>query len=118
MKLSSIGLRVVPFILTFAAGLLIASIFVPISAPSFKSSKSFNRESRYEKYRKHKDKCKRKRSENADLRFRIQQLEAQNEELKRMNDIHSSGIKLKPELQVLPPEVPVNNARTISVPIN
>lgn len=35
MSYLSIFQRVVPFLLTFAAGLLIASIFVPIAAPSF-----------------------------------------------------------------------------------
>ncbi len=35
MSYPTILKRIIPFFLTFAAGLLIASIFVPISAPNF-----------------------------------------------------------------------------------
>ncbi len=63
--------RVIPFFLTFAAGLLIASIFVPITAPNFRSAE------RGGKWRHHKE-CKRDkeslRRENSRLREELNQL--------------------------------------------
>lgn len=64
--------RIVPFFLTFVAGLLIASIFVPITAPSFPRS-----EGRQGKWRYHRE-CKREkealRRENLRLRQEMEQL--------------------------------------------
>lgn len=63
--------RIIPFFLTFAAGLLIASIFVPITAPSFRNAE------RGGKWRHHKE-CKRDREalrrENSRLKEELEQL--------------------------------------------
>ena len=68
--------RIIPFVLTFAAGLFIASIFVPLAVPNF----STWRESRRSRG------CHEKRQlriENDQLRERNLTLQAENEELKR-----------------------------------
>jgi len=63
--------RVIPFFLTFAAGLLIASIFVPITGPSFRNAE------RGGKWRHHKE-CRRDREslqrENSRLKEELEQL--------------------------------------------
>lgn len=62
--------RVLPFLLTFAAGLFIASFFINISAPSFNFKRSSKkcRESRQLRYENERIK-----RENADLRRQLEQ---------------------------------------------
>jgi hypothetical protein len=65
--------RIVPFFLTFAAGLFIASFFINISSPSF----NFPRKSH--KFRE----MQRLRDENRDLRRSNEELRRQLEEARR-----------------------------------
>lgn len=121
MKLSSIVLRAVPFLLTFAAGLLIASIFVPITAPSFSSN------SRFENYRKHdrhkKSNWRQIKAENEALKYENQRLENQIEEMQRQlelkgtefGDVNSFDVPPPPPFA---PAAPAKNARTYSAPVS
>ena len=65
--------RIIPFFLTFAAGLLIASIFVPITGPSLRNA------DRVGKWRHHKE-CKR---EKESLRRERDRLKEEIEQLRR-----------------------------------
>lgn len=69
--------RIIPFFLTFAAGLLIASIFVPITAPSFRKADRSSGKWRY-----HKE-CKRDkeslRRENSRLKQELESLRGEIE---------------------------------------
>ena len=65
--------RIIPFFLTFAAGLLIASIFVPITGPSLRNA------DRVGKWRHHKE-CKR---EKESLRRERDRLKEELEQLRR-----------------------------------
>jgi hypothetical protein len=91
MSYLAIFKRIIPFFLTFAAGLLIASIFVPITAPSFRNA------DRGGKWRHHRE-CKKEkeslRRENKRLR----------QELEQRNEIQN--LKLDFELDVPPPPPP------------
>ena len=84
--------RIIPFFLTFAAGLLIASIFVPITAPFRNADRSGKNRFRSE--------CKREREslrrENDRLR---QELDTMRQELE---DAKFSDLKL-----TLPPDMPL-----------
>lgn len=91
--------RIIPFFLTFAAGLLIASIFVPIGAPNFRSAE------RGGKWRHHKE-CKRDkeslRLENDRLR---QELEALRNEIDaaKFSDLKYSVPEIRIEAPMPPP---------------
>ena len=65
--------RIIPFFLTFAAGLLIASIFVPITTPSFRNA------DRGGKWRHHRE-CKR---EKESLRRENDRMRQELDEIKR-----------------------------------
>ena len=65
--------RIVPFFLTFAAGLFIASFFVTIASPNF----NFRRGSH-----KHRE-MQRLRSENEELKRNACELRKQNEQLRK-----------------------------------
>lgn len=66
--------RVVPFFLTFAAGLAIASFFVPLTAPSFKwESKRYNR-GYHHKCREMQSEVERLRNENLRLKLEVEQI--------------------------------------------
>lgn len=122
MKFSSIVLRAVPFLLTFTAGLLIASIFVPISAPSFSSN------SRFESYRKHdrhkKSNWRQMKAENEELKYKNQRLEDQVEELQRQlelkgvefDEANSLDVPPPPSFAPVAPVAPVKNVKTYSEP--
>lgn len=120
MKFSSIVLRAVPFILTFTVGLLIASIFVPISAPSFGSKNRFENNRRHEGHKRHK-RSEYRRSTSEVMELRQKNLELQNElnELKlryKVRDIEAEARTLRDNI-VPPLETPVRNAKAISVPV-
>ena len=72
MSYLSIFKRIIPFFLTFAAGLLIASIFVPIGAPNFQ------RPERGGRWRHHE--CKR---EKESLRREVDRLRQELEQTRR-----------------------------------
>lgn len=65
--------RILPFFLTFAAGLFIASFFVTIASPSFNFRRGSN------KYRE----VQRLRTENVELKRSNCELRKQNDELRR-----------------------------------
>ncbi len=67
--------RIIPFALTFALGLFIASFFVPIAFPS-SSWRSSRRANRFHE-------MQRLRLENDDLREKNRLLRSQNDELRR-----------------------------------
>jgi len=88
--------RFVPFFLTFAAGLFIASLFVPIAAPSF----NFRRgPGRY-------GEMQRLRNENMDLRRSNCELRRQMEELRNATGDVPSSLDLPYEVDVPPPPPP------------
>ena len=68
--------RIIPFVLTFAAGLLVASIFVPIGLPSVRNW----RETRRAKNCHEKSQL---RLENQELRDKVRTLKSENQELRR-----------------------------------
>jgi hypothetical protein len=88
--------RVLPFFLTFAAGLFIASFFVSIASPSF----SFPRRSH-----KHRE-VHRLRMENQDLRRSNSELRRQLEEARRNSDLRFSVDSDFPNFDPPPPPAP------------
>ena len=92
MSYLAIFKRIIPFFLTFAAGLLIASIFLPITAPRFERSE------RSGKWRHHRE-CKREKESLRRENMRLRQ------ELEQRNEIHN--LKLDFELDAPPPPPPV-----------
>lgn len=71
--------RIIPFVLTFAAGLFIASFFVSLAFPTFPARSE----------RRWSGDCHGKRQlqkENQELRDRMRSLELENEALRRMPD--------------------------------
>jgi hypothetical protein len=68
--------RIIPFVLTFAAGLFLASLFVPIAFPSLGEWRRARRS--------HSCHDKRQlRFENEELRQKVRTLKTENQELKR-----------------------------------
>jgi len=88
--------RVLPFFLTFAAGLFVASFFVSIATPSF----SFPRKSH--KYRE----MHRLRMENNDLRKSNSELRKQLEEAHRNSELRFSLDSDFPRFDPPPPPAP------------
>lgn len=87
MSYLAIFKRVVPFLLTFTAGLLIASIFIPIAAPNFNRSQS-----RRMKWRE----FERIKIENSDLRIENERLKQENEMLRQNKwELSPSDLKLR-----------------------
>ena len=85
--------RLVPFLLTFAVGMLVASFFVTISAPKFQFKRGW----------KHRD-YHRLRYENKMQKERIRQLERELNE-QRFGDIKSIELNVAP-LPPMPPPPP------------
>lgn len=71
--------RVAPFILTFAAGLFIASFFVTIAAPNFNGFK--RNPSRYSQFRKAKGDVEGLRREKVRLQAEIEELRTERERI-------------------------------------
>ena len=66
--------RIIPFFLTFAVGLFVASFFVTIAAPSFNSKRS------YRKYRKHHQlRMENRRLKRTNCQMRKQLAERENQ---------------------------------------
>ena len=76
MQIAGLVKRIIPFLLTFSAGLLLASLFIPIGLPDFGTWRE-NRRGRH--YREHRD----LRNENEALKERNRALEIENEQLRR-----------------------------------
>ena len=88
--------RFVPFFLTFAIGLLVASFFVSVAAPRFQ----FNREGKQRRY--HRMKC-----ENEKLRLENQRLERQLAE-REISETEFMGLDVPPPpMPPMPPPPPV-----------
>jgi len=71
MSYLAIFKRIIPFFLTFAAGLLIASIFVPISGPNFNG---LSRRNKMREYRQLKIEVEQLRSERCRMRRELEEL--------------------------------------------
>lgn len=88
--------RVVPFLLTFIAGLAIASIFVTVTAPSFSvSSKRMNRG--HHRCKKMNAELENLRDENLRLRMQVEELR-----FRTSSDLVAPG----PEFEVPTPPAP------------
>lgn len=83
--------RIIPFFLTFAAGLLIASIFVPITGPSFRNADRSGKNRFRSECRRERESLRR---ENDRLR---QELETMRQDLE---DAKFSDLRL-----TLPPDI-------------
>lgn len=90
--------RVLPFFLTFAVGLFIASFFVSIATPSFQFQ---NRGSR----RKHRDYDLQREAENRQLRERNADLERQLAE-RDLDAADYKNLKYVPPMPPAPPAPP------------
>ncbi len=89
--------RIIPFFLTFAAGLLIASIFVPITAPSFRNADRGGR------WRQHKE----LKRENYNLRRENDRLKQELDQLRSNADWNTSTLGYQvPETRVEVPPPP------------
>lgn len=76
MQFAGLVKRIIPFVLTFSAGLLLASLFIPIGLPDF----STWREARRGKHcREHRE----LRNEIYEAREKLRMSEIENEQLRR-----------------------------------
>lgn len=89
--------RFFPFLLTFAAGLLIASFFVTVTAPRFQFNK------RSGKYRKSRE----LRNENERLRRENERLKRELAEKEAMNSEYEFGLDIPPPMPPAPPKPPI-----------
>ena len=94
--------RIAPFFLTFALGIFIASLFVPVSAPSFNFNRGFNRHREY--HRRIETENMRLRDQNAQLQKRLAELEGRSSQM-----MHDFAVPP-------PPPVPVREMPMESVP--
>lgn len=95
----------VAFILTFAVGLLITSIFVTVAAPSFPFKKRGLNKHRHNHYKM--------KLENRELKLENSRLERRILELERQNDIKQTFEWEGMELEAPPPVLePVPRAKT------
>jgi len=99
MSYLAIFKRIVPFFLTFAAGLLIASIFIPITAPTF--SRGERGRSKWREYKQMK-------AENEDLYRENCRMKKELEQLRReAQDWDTTDLKfVVPEINVDAPPPP------------
>lgn len=95
--------RFFPFLLTFAAGLLVASFFVTVAAPSFKFEK---RSGKYKKFRYLKNENQRLRRENLRLKRELAEKEAMHSDI-----IYSLDVPMPPMPPMPPPPPPVATRR-------
>lgn len=100
MQLKGFLKRVVPFFLTFALGLLVASFFVAVAAPSFNKFRRNGGGHRCKQYK-----------ENYRLRMENESLRQNNELLKRqLTDAEVKTIYIKPDFDSdfnVPPPPPL-----------
>lgn len=104
MSYLAIFKRVVPFLLTFAAGLLIASIFIPISAPSFRNNDGGGRRCRDHK-RQMISEIESLREERDRLRDEVEQLrqDAESGSFKNLKYVVPPEIKIEVPAPPAPP---------------
>ena len=70
MQFAGLVKRIIPFLLTFSAGLLLASLFIPIGLPDFSTWRENRRSSRH---------CR----EHRELKMENDRLRVENEQLRR-----------------------------------
>ncbi|MEO6589930.1 MAG: hypothetical protein ABIP06_11565, partial [Pyrinomonadaceae bacterium] len=93
--------RFFPFLLTFAAGLLIASFFVTVAAPNFQ----FNRGGKFNRFRYLKNENQRLKQENERLKRELAERQA-------VNSIFEFGLDVPPPpMPPMPPKPPVAPGR-------
>ena len=98
--------RVIPFFLTFAAGLLIASIFVPITAPNFNGFQN-RRSHRMREYRHLKMEVQQLRAEKCRMKREL-------EELRRINTEQTPNWDAVPAFDLpVPPPPPASVPRVV-----
>jgi len=92
MQFAGLVKRIIPFLLTFSAGLLLASLFIPIGLPNFSTWRENRRSTRH---------CQ----EHRELRMENDRLRMENEQLRR------SATESVEDLDVgeLPMELEVNH---------
>lgn len=92
--------RVIPFFLTFAAGLFITSLFIPVAAPNFNWRHHRGSSFKYREY-------KRLKMENRELRNEKHRLQRDLEEARRSAAVHHLELGVPPvptaELDAPPP---------------
>lgn len=92
MQLKGLLKRVIPFFLTFALGLLVASFFVSVAAPNFSNFKRKN--------------CRERYRENYQLRIENERLQQRVRELEQRQIF--DDLKFKPNLlEPVPPPPPM-----------
>lgn len=96
--------RIVPFFLTFAVGLFIASFFITIAAPSFRFPL------RGERFQRHQEYHRMMEMENQRLREDKARLEKQLADRESSFDSNWDGWTVPPP-PMLPPPAPVKNLR-------
>lgn len=96
--------RFFPFLLTFAAGLLIASFFVTVAAPNFQ----FNRGGKFKKLRYLKNENERLKQENERLKRELAEREAMNSDYEFSLDVPMPPM---PPMPPVPPKPPVAPGR-------
>ncbi len=95
--------RIIPFLLTFSAGLLVASFFVTVAAPRFQFNK---RSGKYNKCRYYKNENERLRRENERLKRELAEREAMDSEYH-----FSLDVPPPPPMPPMPPTRPVAPGR-------
>ena len=96
--------RFFPFFVTFAAGLLIASFFVTVSAPNFQFKRS---EWRNKKSRYLKNENERLRRDNERLQRELAEREAMNSS----DEVYFLDVPPPPPMPPAPPKPPVASRR-------
>jgi len=99
MSYLAIFKRIIPFLLTFGAGLFIASFFVTIALPNFNGFRR-NRAAKYE--------CNQLRQENQELRRENSRVRQENEQLRQSSqDLDVNNLRfVVPEIDVDAPPPP------------
>lgn len=96
--------RAIPFFLTFVIGISIASLFVTVSAPSFRFNNGFKRHREYHRMMELEN--QRLREEN----FRLKQ-EFSDREHMSVFDLSSGDLSVPPPPPLPPAEPPVQSIR-------
>ncbi len=96
MQFLSVIKRVVPFVFAVTVGVLIASIFVPLSSPAESFKSNF----------KNRHDCKRFKREMRELRRENIRLSMENEELRMTVERQSGNAWERTEMPPMPPAPP------------